>query len=244
MTDNLPPGLSTAIGAARQGEIYLNGMMGNQKPLVPVDSDQLEASAQRIMSPEGFAYVAGGAGRELTVAANRSAFERWQIVPRMLNNVAERDGAIELFERTLRAPLLLAPIGVQELAHKEADLATARAAAAEAVPMIFSNQASVAMEETAAAMGDAPRWFQLYWGKSNDLVASLVSRAEKAGCDAIVVTLDTTLLGWRTRDLDFAYLPFLEAKGIAQYTSDPVFRAMLEKTPEEDPGEVGFTPRG
>lgn len=78
-------------------------------------------------------------------------------------------------------------------------------------------------------MGSSPRWFQLYWSKSNDLVANLVQRAQRCGCTAIVVTLDTTLLGWRTRDLDIGYLPFLEGKGIAQYTSDPVFQKMMDE---------------
>src|SRR5680860_1221412 len=95
--------------------------------------------------------------------------------------------------------------------------------------MIFSNQASKPMEACAAALGESPRWFQLYWSTSNDLVESFVRRAEACGCEAIVVTLDTTLLGWRPRDLDLAYLPFLRGKGIAQYTSDPVFRRMLDK---------------
>jgi isopentenyl diphosphate isomerase/L-lactate dehydrogenase-like FMN-dependent dehydrogenase len=94
--------------------------------------------------------------------------------------------------------------------------------------MIFSNQASKSMEECAAAMGEAPRWFQLYWSTSNELVASLVSRAEACGCGAIVVTLDTTMLGWRCRDLDLAYLPFAVGKGIAQYTSDPVFMSLVQ----------------
>jgi L-lactate dehydrogenase (cytochrome) len=94
--------------------------------------------------------------------------------------------------------------------------------------MVFSNQASVSMEECAAAMGDAPRWFQLYWSTSDELVESLVGRAEAAGCDALVVTLDTTMLGWRPRDLDQGHLPFALGKGIAQYTSDPVFRRLVE----------------
>ena len=93
--------------------------------------------------------------------------------------------------------------------------------------MIFSNQASKPMEEVAAAMGDSPRWFQLYWASNDELVASLVGRAEACGCEAIVVTLDTTHLGWRPRDLDLAYLPFAAGKGLAQYTSDPVFRAAV-----------------
>ena len=179
------------------------------------------------MSTEAFVYVAGGAGAERTMTANREAFERWRIVPRVLRDVSQRDSSIALFGRTLPSPMLLAPIGVLEMAHRDADLVVARAAAAEGVPMIFSSQASVPMEECAAAMGDAPRWFQLYWSRSDDLVRSFVRRAEGCGCEAIVLTLDTTLLGWRPRDLDLGYLPFLHGKGIAQYTSDPVFRASL-----------------
>ena len=146
----------------------------------------------------------------------------------MMRDVSERDLSIELFGRRLPTPFLTAPIGVLELAHRDADVAVAKAAASEGVPMIFSNQASRSMEDCAAVMGDAPRWFQLYWSTSNELVASFVSRAEACGCDAIVVTLDTTMLGWRCRDLDLAYLPFAVGKGIAQYTSDPVFRSLLK----------------
>jgi len=220
-------------GRKRQSEVYAAGVSG-RRPRVPVSVDLLEQAAERTMSEEAFAYVAAGAGAGRTKAANREAFDRWRIVPRMLRDASERRLETELFGRTLPAPLLLAPIGVLELAHPEADLAAGRAAAAEGVPMIFSNQASRPMEEVAAAMGDAPRWFQLYWSTSNDLVESFVSRAERCGCEAIVVTLDTTLLGWRPRDLDLAYLPFLRGKGIAQYTSDPVFRRMLEKPGEGD----------
>jgi lactate 2-monooxygenase len=95
------------------------------------------------------------------------------------------------------------------------------------------------MEETARAMGDAPRWFQLYWSTHDELVESLVSRAERCGCGAIVLTLDTTMLGWRVRDLDLAYLPFLRGKGIAQYTSDPVFLEALQQTLREAPPPGG-----
>ena len=210
----------------RQSEIYIAGMAG-KKPLIPVSARRLEEAARRRMSPEAYAYVAGGAGAEDTVRANREAFERRRIVPRMLRDVSARDTTVELFGRALPAPLLVAPVGVLELAHPEADLAVARAAAAAGVPMIFSSQASVSMEDCAAAMGASPRWFQLYWSKNDALVESFVRRAEASGCEAIVVTLDTTLLGWRTRDLDLAYLPFLRGKGIAQYVSDPVFLASL-----------------
>jgi lactate 2-monooxygenase len=194
---------------------------------VPVEIEELERAAERAMSPQAFAYVAAGAGNEATKRANEESFGRWRIVPRMLRDVSRRDPGTELFGRRIPAPLLLSPVGVLEMAHRDADVAVARAAAAEGVPMIFSNQGSVPMEACAEAMGDAPRWFQLYWSTSNELVESLVGRAEACGCEAIVVTLDITMLGWRSRDLALAYLPFLRGMGIAQYTSDPVFQRLI-----------------
>jgi lactate 2-monooxygenase len=214
-------------GRYRQAEIYLAGLRG-RKPRVPLDPVQLERRAKRAMSREGFAYIAGGAGVESTVAANRTAFEPWRIVPRFLNDVSSRDTSVELFGRRLPTPFLLAPIGVLEMAHRSGDLAAARAAAAAGVPFIISSQASYPMEEIAAAMGDAPRWYQLYFSFSNELAKDFVRRAEACGCEAIVLTLDTTMLGWRVRDLDLAFLPFILGKGIAQYVSDPAFQRLLD----------------
>lgn len=220
------------VGRKRQASIYIRGL-GRRKPVVPVDPMRLEEKAREAMSPEGFAYMAGGAGQESSMRANREAFERWRIVPRVLRDVSQRDLSVELFGERLRAPLLLAPIGVLEMAHAEADLAVARAAAAADIPLILSNQASYSMEDCAAAMNAGPRWFQLYWSKSDELVRNFVLRAERSGCRAIVLTLDTSMLGWRPRDLDLANLPFLRGLGIAQYTSDPVFRTSLsEPLPE------------
>jgi lactate 2-monooxygenase len=181
------------------------------------------------MSAEAFAYVAGGGGAEEKTRANRRAFQGVSIVPRTLRDVSERDTSVELLGRRLPAPFLLAPIGVLELAHRDADVAAASAAAALGLPAIFSSQASQPMEEVAAAMGTAPRWFQLYWSTEDELVKSFVARAERCGCEAIVITLDTTLLGWRARDLDLGYLPFLRGRGIAQYTSDPVFQRLVRE---------------
>ena len=227
MPDTQDGRLTAAPGTARQGEIYMGGMLRQQKPVVPARQAELEARAEAAMSPEAFAYIAGGAGREATMRANLAAFDSVRIRPRMLRDMGTRDLSATLLGRTRPNPILAAPIGVQEMAHKDADLATARACAEVGVSMIISNQASHPMEAIAAANGEGERWFQLYWGKSDELVASLLRRAEACGCTALVVTLDTAMLGWRTRDLDLAYLPFLEAKGIAQYTSDPVFQAML-----------------
>jgi lactate 2-monooxygenase len=225
---------SPGPGNIRSAGIYMAGAFMQKKPQIPIRFDELEAAAKAAMLPEAFDYVAGAAGVEGTVNENRLAFERWRIVPRQLCGVAERDSSVTLFGQRLKSPLLLAPVGVLELAHPEADLAVARAASAEAVPMILSTQASVPMEKVAEALSGQPFWFQLYWSVSNELTASLAARAEACGAKAIVVTLDTTLLGWRPRDLKNAYLPFLAGKGIAQYTSDPVFRSMLARPPEED----------
>ena len=229
-------------GIERQTSIYLGGVSGG-RPRVPVAFEALEKAAREAMSPEAFAYVAAGAGSEGTVAANRAAFDRWRIVPRMLRDVFERDLSVELFGRRLPTPFLLAPIGVLELAHPQADLAVARAARAEGIPMIFSNQASTPMERVAEALEDTPRWFQLYWSRSNEVVESFVARAEACGCSAIVVTLDTTILGWRPRDLDPAYLPFLRGKGIAQYTSDPVFQRLVAQDADGEPEDDTPEPR-
>lgn len=216
------------MGRARQARIYQEGVSG-RRPRVPVAWTRLEAAARRAMSRAAYAYVAGAAGLEDTMAANREGFGRWRIVPRVLRDVSARDPGVELFGRRLRAPLLLCPVGVLEMAHPEADVAVARAAAAEGVPLIISNQASRPMEEIAGAMGASPRWFQLYWSTEDRVVESLVARAEAIGAEALVVTLDTTMLGWRPRDLDLAWLPFAHGQGIAQYTSDPGFRGVVDE---------------
>ena len=229
-------------GEERQRAVYLAGVSGI-RPRVPADATKLEARARRSMSRQAFAYVAAGAGTEATVHANREAFDRWRIVPRVLRDVSERDPGVELFGRRLPSPFLLAPVGVLDLVDRDADLAVARAARRHGVPMVLSNQASKPMEEVARELGESPRWFQLYWSTSNDLVESLVARAEASGCEAIAVTLDTTILGWRSRDLDVAYLPFLRGKGIAQYTSDRVFRRLLGERPSGDQPQPRPTPQ-
>ncbi|MFC4425770.1 alpha-hydroxy-acid oxidizing protein [Deinococcus navajonensis] len=214
-------------GRTRQTQVYVRGL-GGERPAVPVAPERLQAAAQAKLAAADFAYIAGGAGAERTMRANLAAFERVRLLPRGLSGRRERDLGVELFGQSLGSPLLLAPIGVLEAAHAEADLAVARAAAAEGVPFIFSSQASVPMEQCAAAMGATPRWFQLYWGTDDEVTRSFVRRAEACGASAIVLTLDTTLLGWRPRDLDLGSLPFLRGRGIAQYLSDPVFRSRLD----------------
>ena len=229
------PGLpAVSVGVERQMEIYQAGLRGEQ-PALPLSAEELELRARAVLSPEVFTYVAGGAGMEDTMRANRDAFRRWRIVPRFLRDVSRRDLSVELLDRRLPAPVLLAPIGVQGMLHEDAELATARAARSLGVPLVLSSVSSKPLEAVAQAMGEVPHWFQLYWPRDLDLAASLVSRAERAGFTAVVVTLDTYLLGWRERDLQLAWLRFLHGQSLANYFSDPVFRAALPGPPEQDP---------
>ena len=132
--------------------------------------------------------------------------------------------------------MLLAPIGVQTIVHADGELATARAAAATGTPMVVSTAAAHTLEAIAAEGGSGPRWYQLYWPNDHEIAASIVARAEAAGYEAIVVTLDTFIPGWKPRDLQQAWLPFLEGVGNANFLQDPVFRAQLDRSPEEDLG--------
>jgi isopentenyl diphosphate isomerase/L-lactate dehydrogenase-like FMN-dependent dehydrogenase len=216
-------------------EIYARGLAG-ERPAVPVSWEELERRARDAMDPKAAAYVFAGAGSEDTMRANLEAFRRWRIVPRMLRDVARRDLRTSLVGAELPAPLLLAPIGVQRIVHPDGELATARAAAALGLPLVASSAAAHTLEEMAAAGGEGPRWYQLYWPNDDELAASLVRRAEAAGYGAIVVTVDTFVPGWKPRDLQEAWLPFLEGVGNANYLQDPVFRAALERPPEEDLG--------
>ena len=228
------PASSKSYGIERQFQIYMGGLMG-QRPSVPIPLSLLEQKAKETLSAEAYDYVAGGAGGEETMLANRKAFERWRIVPRMLRNVSERDLSVELLGLRLPAPVILGPVGVQSIVHPDAELAVARAAASVGIPFVLSTAGSRTIEQVAPEMKDVPAWYQLYWGKDPELTASMVARAERAGYKAIVVTLDTVLLAWRERDLHHPYLPFLRGEGLANYFSDPVFRAKLSQPPEKDP---------
>ncbi|HET7054799.1 MAG TPA: alpha-hydroxy-acid oxidizing protein [Solirubrobacterales bacterium] len=216
-------------------EIYARGL-GGEVPSIPVAVEEQERRAHEAMDERAANYVFAGAGAEHTMRANRAAFERYEIVPRMLRDVATRDLSLELLGTATPAPLLLAPIGVQKVVHEEGELASARAAAALGLPMIVSTASHFTLEEIAEAGGEAPRWFQLYWPNDRDLAASFVGRAEAAGYAAIVLTVDTFIPGWKSRDLQQAWLPFLNGMGVANYFQDPVFRSGLEKSPEEDVG--------
>ena len=216
-------------GTGIQNAIYISGE--SEWPVAP---EEWEALAEEKLDPGAFGYIAGGAGGEATIRANREAFERRRIKPRMLTGNTQRDLSVEVLGTRSPAPFLLAPVGVLSIAHEEGELAVARAAAALEIPFCLSTAASSSIEDIAEAMGDAPRWFQLYWINDREIVASLLQRAGVHGFSAVVVTLDTPILGWRPRDLRQSYLPFIKGEGCAQFFSDPVFREKLAKPPEED----------
>jgi lactate 2-monooxygenase len=215
-------------GRTRQETIYRQGVFG-RTPAVPTDFATLEARAQKASSETAWAYVAGGAGEGRTMRNNRAAFDRWSIVPRMAHGNTTRDLSIDLLGTKLPAPVLLAPIGAGALMSPDSDVQIARGAAANGVPYVFSNQGCNPMEECAEVMGDNPRWVQLYWSTDEGLVDSMIARAEAIGAGALVVTLDTTLLGWRPMDLNLGSLPFSRGVGIAQYTSDPRFGEIVRE---------------
>src|ERR1700721_176565 len=219
-----------------QNEIYLQGLAG-VAPSLPMVFAELEAKAAKALPPSVWSYVAGGAGDERTQRANCEAFGNWGLIPRMFVGAKERDLSVELFGLTLPSPLFMAPIGVIGLCAQDGhgDLATARAAARTGVPMVMSTLTEDPLEDVAAEFGDTPGFFQLYTPTDRELAASLVHRAEAAGFKGIVVTLDTWVTGWRPRDLSTSNFPQLRGRCLANYTSDPVFLASLQQTPEENP---------
>jgi lactate 2-monooxygenase len=217
-------------------EIYAKGMLAQERPAQPISMSELEAAAEATLDERAVAYIWGGAGSEDSMRENLEAFRRWRIVPRVLRDISSRDLSTTLLGADLPAPLLVAPVGVQTLVHEDGESATARAAASLGIPMVVSTASATSMEDIAKESGEGPRWYQLYWPSDRELAQSLVSRAEAAGCSALVLTVDNSIVGWKPRDLQQAYLPFLEGIGIAQYLSDPVFQAALEKSPDEDLG--------
>lgn len=219
--------------SAYASEIYLAGL-GGATPAFTTDPTALEESARARMDAGPYWYVAGAAGSGATYRANREAFDRYRLVPRMLTDATARDLSTTVLGTPVPAPVLTAPIGVQSIVHPEAELAVARVAAELGLPMVLSTVSSFTLEQVADASGEGPRWFQLYRPNDRDVCLSLLDRARRAGFSTLVVTLDTWMLGWRPHDLDNAYLPFLTGEGLANYFVDPAFRAGLEKDPQDD----------
>jgi lactate 2-monooxygenase len=219
-----------------QREIY--GSL--RQPKYSTKPSQWEAAARANIPNPNFLYVFGAASSESTHRANISAFDRYRLRPWMLVQATRRDMSVQLFGQTYCSPLLVAPIGVQEIVHPDAEEATARACAAVKVPMILSTAATRSIEQVAKANGNGDRWYQLYWPKpqAEEFTASLLGRAKANGFKVLVVTLDTFMIGWRPSDLDESYLPFVWGQGCQIGFSDPVFQRMYEEEQAKDTRSV------
>ncbi|KAI0246396.1 FMN-dependent alpha-hydroxy acid dehydrogenase [Lactifluus subvellereus] len=181
-----------------------------------------------------YMYSFGSAGTGTTYRRNLDVLEQWRIIPRILRDATHRNLNTTLFGVKLPSPLIVAPVGVQGILHKDGELATAGAAANVGVPFVMSTASTRSIEAVARANGDGHRWYQLYWPRNNEVTLSILGRAKAAGFTALVVTLDTFLLGWRPHDLDTAYLPFLAGVGVQVGTSDPVFMKRMGMAPRVD----------
>ncbi|MES3517306.1 MAG: lactate 2-monooxygenase [Natronomonas sp.] len=222
------------FGNKRVRGIYRDGMYDGETPEYPVAFEEIRERAFEAMDEDAKAYVHGGSGTEETFDRNKD-FSRYRIVPRMLRGVEDRDLSVEMLGDTHPFPLMLTPLGVQSLLHEEKELATAEACAELGVPFTLSSLSSTPMEEVAEALGETTKWFQFYWSSDRAVARSFLDRAEAAGYDAIVLTVDAPTLGWRDRLLERGYYPFLEGDGVANYFSDPAFRESLDVPPEDDP---------
>lgn len=227
------PAMTPAPFSAYRDEIYIRGLSGDLPPFT-TDPDTLEKSARNKLAPGPFWYVAGAAGTGSTMRANRDAFDRWRIVPRMLATPKVRDLRTTVLGTPMPAPVLVGPVGVQSIIHPDGELATARVAAELGLTMVLSSMSSYSIEEVAEASGDGPRWFQLYWPGDDAMTLSFLDRARQAGFTVLVVTLDTPFVAWRPHDLDQAYLPMMRGIGCAIPFTDPVFRSALASPPEAD----------
>src|SRR6266852_4789025 len=161
----------------------------------------LETAASKMIIGPAWAYVQGGAGEELTMKANREAFRRRTLLPRVLVNVETLDLSTSLLQEKVSAPFYISPTAYQGLLHPDAELATARAATSANVLAVFSTISSRSLEEIAQAAPNGPRWFQLYLQPEFSTTQRLVERAEKAGYTALVLTVDAPVFGNRDQTI-------------------------------------------
>ncbi|MFB6255947.1 MAG: alpha-hydroxy-acid oxidizing protein [Haloplanus sp.] len=214
---------------------------------VPLSRTALREAALDALPEAAAAYLDGGAGGDGTVAANREAFDRWRLVPRVYNDVADRDLSVDLFGHTYDVPFMTAPIGNLSKIHAGAETAVARAAADVDVPVVLSTVATDPLEDVAAALGDDGHgWFQLYRNAVDEVAHSLVERAEAAGYEAVVVTVDTPYEGWRERQFDAGFRGDADegGHGLGNFVTDPAVAEALGYEPSpDDPEAVDFIQR-
>ncbi len=186
--------------------------------------EEWEVKAKEILPKGAYDYVSSGSGKEETANKNIEAFSKWNIVPRMLRSVEKRSLATKIWDVSFKTPVMLAPVGFQTVIHPNGELAAVKAGAKLGIPYITSTVSSYSIEEIALAAPTTPKFFQLYWPGDDEIALSFVRRAEQSGYKAIVLTVDTAVLGYRERDLQNQYFPLRQGAGMANYLSDPIFQ--------------------
>ena len=207
-------------------DLLLKNIQGD-KPF-PICFDDLEKAVADKLPAGPYGYIRSGAGGEQSLSNNRNAFAKYSIVPRFLTDVSEPDTSIELFGKTHPTPFLFAPVGMNRMAHEDGELAVVRAAQRLGMPYIQSTVSSCSLEEVAEAAPDHTKWFQLYWSTNEEIAYSMAARAEHAGFEAIVLTVDTVMLGWREEDVRNQFSPLKLGLARGNYMNDPVFTASLK----------------
>jgi FMN-dependent dehydrogenase len=218
------PNMPTPQYGDYQSEIYADGLQG-KLPRFPLDYPSLERAAIEVLPSWVYSYVGYGAGDGGTQRANIEAFSRYGIVPRMLVSATERDLSVSLFDMHLPSPLFMPPVGVVGVCAQDmhGDIQAAQASARTGVPMVASTLTQDRMEDVVPHAGDTPNLFQLYTANDRELAASFLRRAEQSGYQAVVITLDTWITGWRPHDLNTANFPQLRGYCLQNYFTDEVF---------------------
>ena len=207
-------------------DLLLKNIQGD-KPF-PICFDDLEKAVAEKLPAGPYGYIRSGAGGEQSLRNNRNAFAKYSIVPRFLTDVSEPDTSIELFGKKHPTPFLFAPVGMNQMAHERGELAVVNAAQRLGMPYIQSTVSSYSLEEVAEAAPAHTKWFQLYWSTNEEIAYSMAARAENAGFEAIVLTVDTVMLGWREEDVRNQFSPLKLGLARGNYMNDPIFTASLK----------------
>ncbi|CAI6338272.1 unnamed protein product [Periconia digitata] len=219
-----------------------------QVPLFDTNPAALEDLAKTKLTENGWLYASSNAGQSYTHTANRQAFYRHKIIPRMLVDTNERDTATEIFGHKVAAPIGFAPIGINKIYHEQGELPVAKVAGELNLPYCLSTAGSQPIEDVGkandelAGQGGGVRFFQLYMPHDDELTRSLLTRAVNSGFSACILTVDTWQLGWRHKDVSTSNYAFYHGKGADLGLSDPVFQERLKEhgiDPVTQPNEAG-----
>ncbi|MEO6003660.1 MAG: alpha-hydroxy acid oxidase [Opitutus sp.] len=231
-------GASLLASKTTGAEVAPSAVSASTPTLNPADLLDLadfERAAKTVMPPMAWEYVSAAAADELTLRWNHEAYEKIRLMPRALVDVSQLDTRISLLGRELAFPILLAPTAYQKLSHPDGELATVKGAGDASATMVLSSFSNVTLEEV-AAVAKTPLWFQLYVQPDREFTRELVQRAETAGYQALVVTVDTPVLGARYRELRAKLSPPERANlrglkgvtGAQRPTEQSIFSAILD----------------